>query len=502
MILPLALAAAVLADGAKDLELTVQSSSLFKNGFAIVVREAKIPASGDYYIRDIPQAGLGTFWVMTSPGTHLEMLRNEPNETSTERFAGSLDEIVALNKDKVLEITYYGNQTPIKAKILSTDGQVILFKVGEEFRAITKGAIQSIRSADQLIYKTRDVVTSRVLHMQVVAGADARVRFMSLEKGLSWTPAYYLDITDPKMLTLVAKCTLSDDLTNLNDTPVRLVTGFPNFQHATALDPMSLFQTIYQATGNFMNQQAGNGVFSNAQFAAPEPALREEVKSIADAFAGGAVPGGGNEDLFYYDLPHVSIKKSERAYQPLFDAKASYEHVYRLSIDEGRTAETNLNQNRPPLEVWHTLEFTNPMSQPLTTASAMVISKGDVLGQSTIDYTPTSSKVHLYLTKALDVPAEIHEEEVSRVRTQIVGRSVDEVVVKGRIRIENRKPTAIHLEIAKSLVGEVREIGDPGRAEKSTQGLAEINPRSTLHWDTKVEGYKTLDLSYSYMVRI
>lgn len=500
MIVSLALASALL-EGPRDLEFAVRGGSLFKNGYAVVMREASIPASGDYIVRDIPQAGLGTFWVMTSNGTHLESLKNESNEiVGPERFVGSLDEIVALNKDKYLDITYFGNQNIAKAKILSTDGAIILFQVGDEIRAINKGAITSIRSDSKLIYKTKDTSQTRVLHLKVVAGENAKVRLLTLEKGLSWSPSYYLDLSDPKSLNLIARCTLIDDLTDLKDSAIRLVTGFPNFQHATSVDPMSFFQAVLQSSGYLQNQayvgQFGGGIGGGGM------ARRDETMSVADAFAGGALPGGGNEDLFYYDLPHVSMKKTDRVYQPLFDAKAEYEHVYHLSIDENRSAETNLNQNRGPLEVWHTLVFTNPMSQPLTTAPALVVSKGEVLGQSTIEYTPTSAKVRLNLTKALDIPADIREEEVSRNRVAIAGRAFDEVVVKGKIRIENRKATPVHLEVVKHLIGEVREINESGASEKTTQGLAEFNPRSTLKWDTTVAGYKTLDLTYTYMVRI
>ena len=501
MILTLAMAA-ILGDGPRDLDLTLTNASLFKNGYAVVLREAKVPASGEFIIHDVPQAGLGTFWVMTSPGTHLESMTNESSVSTTERFASSLDELLSLNMDKELEITYYGNQTSVKARILSTNGQIVLFKVGDEIRAINKGGISSIRASDKLIYKTKDSSTTRVLHLKVVAGQNATVKFLSLEKGLSWSPSYYVDISDPKSLTMVAKCTLIDDLSEVKDASLRLVTGFPNFQHATSLDPMSFFQTIVQATGFNMNQaygQFGGGIGGGGGGRMMD---RSEVQSVADAFAGGAIPGGGNEDLFYYDLPHVSMKQSDRVYQPMFDAKASYEHVYRLDIDEGRSAETNSNRNLAPLEVWHTLVFTNPMSQPLTTAPAMVVSKGDVLGQSTIEYTPMSAKVRLNLTKALDIPADIHEEEVSRNRITLIGRVVDEVLVKGRIRIENRKGSPIHLEVRKDLVGLAKDLNEGGQVEKTTQGLSELNPHSKLKWDANLEGFKVLDLTYSYSVRL
>ena len=142
------------------------------------------------------------------------------------------------------------------------------------------------------------------------------------------------------------------------------------------------------------------------------------------------------------------------------------------------------------------------MSQPLTTAPAMVVSKGDVLGQSTIEYTPMSAKVRLNLTKALDIPADIHEEEVSRNRITLIGRVVDEVLVKGRIRIENRKGSPIHLEVRKDLVGLAKDLNEGGQVEKTTQGLSELNPHSKLKWDANLEGFKVLDLTYSYSVRL
>src|SRR5688572_9941841 len=85
-----------------ELKAVPSSVSLFKNGFAVVVREAKLGASGEYSLDELPPAVLGTLWITASRGVKLDEVVVGNKETEVDRPATSLDEILQANVGKVL----------------------------------------------------------------------------------------------------------------------------------------------------------------------------------------------------------------------------------------------------------------------------------------------------------------------------------------------------------------------------------------------------------------
>ncbi|HMS56878.1 MAG TPA: hypothetical protein PKA27_15915, partial [Fimbriimonadaceae bacterium] len=82
----------------------VVAASLFKNGFAVVVREWPLK-DGEAIIEDAPQAALGTFWLTTSKGLKISEARTMLQRTAGERDAASVDELLGLNVGKTITLT-------------------------------------------------------------------------------------------------------------------------------------------------------------------------------------------------------------------------------------------------------------------------------------------------------------------------------------------------------------------------------------------------------------
>src|SRR5690606_29408649 len=94
-------------------------------------------------------------------------------------------------------------------------------------------------------------VTSKVrgLRFDVETPRPGKVFMVSLEKGLTWAPAFALDITDPKKLKLTAKATAINDLEDVINGDLRFVTGFPNMRFAGTIDPLLMHSNADQFLG-------------------------------------------------------------------------------------------------------------------------------------------------------------------------------------------------------------------------------------------------------------
>lgn len=225
-----------------------------------------------------------------------------------------------------------------------------------------------------------------------------------------------------------------------------------------------------------------------------------------------ASEAGGEQisDLFFYDLSNFVSKKGSRTYQNLFRFDAEYKHVYTWDIDDQVDASGNykiMPPNAPDSEdVWHTIKFKNGAGKPLTTAPATIFNKGELIGQSMMNYCMADGECDLQINKALDVQAESNEEEVERERGAIKDRynnpKYDLVTVKGTLQVRNGRKDEIQMRITKNLTGEViSKTGDPA-VTKTTRGLRQVNTTSKLVWKPSVKKGEKLTLEYTYKLYV
>src|SRR5690606_37529554 len=121
--------------------------------------------------------------------------------------------------------------------------------------------------------------------------------------------------------------------------------------------------------------------------------------AAAPAAADPTVVGAESaEDLFVFDIEHVSLRKGERMVVPVTEITVGYQDVYvldvpftppqelRQNLQGERIAELARLLAAPKAE--HVLRFSNDADVPLTTAPALVLKDGRVLAQGLMTYTP------------------------------------------------------------------------------------------------------------------
>jgi hypothetical protein len=485
----------------------VTSASLFKNGFAVVVREASL-ANGETIIENIPMATLGTLWITASPGVKLRQVTATQHETKKDVDAQSLDQVIAANVGKTVRLQI-SDTAVIMGKILSAAGNIVVLETETGTTVIQKASVKSIfsmKGEGELIWKTSVTTNSRVFRIKAEAPAGAKVFILSLERGLTWAPAYAADISG-KELDLTSKATIINDLADLDGIDVRLITGFPNLPFVNILDPLAVAQTVDQFTGALMNLGAPSQFRGGGMAMQQNAAAR--MSDFSQSFDTSGMSGMQAEDLFFYTLPKVDLKQGDRGYFVLFNFKSAYEHVYEWDIaDQVQEDQYRPQPQRPQMEdVWHSLKFKNNSKQPLTTAAAITTKDGEILGQDMLFFTNPQQETTLKITKAMDVLAESAEEETSRERKTIAwGGSTnypfDEITLKGTLSIRNLKAEGIKVKIRKDLTGQIVSADGSPAITKVAKGLRAVNPRQRVEWTVDLKGGEKREVVYVYKVLI
>lgn len=494
----------------------VVSVSMFKNGFAFITRKITLKG-GEANIVEVPRASLGTLWFWTNEGDIQGISTASDLEKKTTTVGiSNLDQLVTKNVGKMIAIET-NVSPPQEGKIKSADGDLLILETSNGTVALPKSQIKFLKTLDTGFTWTQSVETTTE-HKYYSIKADKKtkeVMMMSLERGITWAPGYAVDISNPTKLTMVSKATVLNDLMDLKDVSTRLITGFPNLEFKDILDPFTANMPGDQWLASLGAPQ-GQGGFGGASGRAREMMTQNAYAPMMDSAVnwGGtpAAQAGGEQisDLFFYDLPKFDSKKNSRQYQTLFNFQADYQHIYTWNIEDQVDANGNYRPVPPTgqdaEEVWHTIRFKNGSGKPLTTAAATIFNKGELIGQSMMNYCMADGDCDLKINKALDVRADANEEETDRERGAIKDRynnpRYDLVTVKGTLQVLNGRHDKIQMTITKNLTGEViTKTGDP-TVTKTTRGLRQVNTTSKLVWKPEVKPGDKLTLEYTYKLYV
>ncbi len=538
----------VLSATAVSVQTKTTSVAAFKNGLGFFVREGTATLKDGWATSDeVPTAALGTFWVGSpKAGVSVERLLALQEDNTLSVPAITVAEILESNVGKQVKITY-GDKV-ITGKLLAvpqdraptgpvqplypassyipptSQSQLVLVETATGTVAITKSSISMVEFEGK-VNSDREI-KEKVKRLKFkLAGAkeSAPITIGYLQKGVSWSPAYLLELLDDKTARITMQGLLVNDVEDIEGADVSFVVGYPNFMFSDMVSPLSLTQSISQFIDNLANpssrSRSGAGGYGGimAQSIAYNTAEYDYSGSPAPDFGYSSMketPGAQEEDLFLYHMTDVSLRKGERAYYTVFSAEVPFEHVYKWTVNDTSGIQpngyvsSNRNDTAPPPEdqVWHALKLTNSSKFPWTTAPAMAMSKGKPLAQDTLSYTPKGAEGDLKLTIATDIRAKTSELEKSRENASGVpfssSSSFNKVTSEGTLTLKSFKSRPVTVQVTKTIIGEVTSTGLNGKVEKMGVKIRAVNPTSVVTWDVPLDPGEEKTLDYAYFTYI
>jgi hypothetical protein len=261
---------------------------------------------------------------------------------------------------------------------------------------------------------------------------------------------------------------------------------------------------VEQFTGQLMQMGTPAQLRDRREGFANQMAAPTSRMAFDDAFNVSPLPGLSAEDLFFYRLPNIEMKKGDRGYFILLAMESAFSHIYEWDIPDKVNNNRYTQDEDKPGDVWHSLKFANTSKQPLTTGPATIFKDGEILGQDSLMYTSVGADAVVKMTKALDVRADDFEEETAReVLTQTIrGNWYDVVTLKGTLSVINRKSEAIEIKITKELTGEMVAADENPKTRTITRGLRAVNPRQLLEWTIPLKAGEKRTITYTYKVHL
>ena len=536
----------VFADDAKEVESKVVSVALFKNGLAVIKRQVALPGSGMVLITDVPEPVHGTFFVESSGPIAARVekrrvaMKNQPSlgQNLQEELAG-------------LKVTIYGKnaKTPVTGTVVSIPKPEIDPQVDNSmatgwapYSSISRASpaptpsrflllttdkgtayidFNEIASVDAEGSPKREPVMENksVLLLDLGAKSSAGMAQISyLAHGLSWAPSYKVTLIDAKRLSIEQDAVIRNELIDLKDAEVSLISGYPSVQFSHVVSPLAETQTWT----HFFQQLGGQRGSNNAM-------MVQSMGQAASNRRGGdsgsepvVAPNAGDTiDLFYHPIGKRSLKKGDAIALSTGAAQVDYERIVQWTIpdnrDEWGTPTNNRNRNVDPNtgeplqdDVWDALKFKNTLPFPMTTAPATVLTGEKFSGQGQVLWTNKNEEATLRVNKALSIRAR-HVEYENQVAEQgkaerdvvnIGGRRFRKVTVNGELRLSNSRPTETKMIIKRQFSGDYIKGDDSPKIELREEGVWTVNKRNELLWTIVLKPAEERTVKFQYSVLI
>ena len=314
---------------------------------------------------------------------------------------------------------------------------------------------------------------------------------------------------------------------DLNDVPVDIVVGVPNFRFRDVVSPMVLEKVLRNTLRQAAPQVMGRQAFSNALFTQRAGEYSGNTRSHGGDDGGSIelpaeLTGSGTHDLFVYSLPRLTLKTGERMAVHIFDAEVPYRDVYTWEVTlkrhdiatapsgSGLTSPLALSKN----EVWHQIELENTTKVPWTTGAAMMMQGNQPLAQELMTYTSPGGIVRVPITVSVDTRGTATEDEVGRELKALTWErhTYAKIANEAKLLLANRKGDALDFEIRFRFGGKVENVSDDGTSVvapynaadwQNYRGSSAVNNSSIVTWKNTIAPGETFEpnVKYHYYAR-
>lgn len=539
-------------------QIPVKDITVFKDGNVFVVHEgmATTNEDGTVSMDYLPSPILGTFWPYSAdPSVKLTSVSARSRRVTVERTSLTTCDLLEANPGATVTVsevegpsytaTVIGVTTrsaeeleatapPNTGEKLPEKGNIVLLKTVTGVIAVPLDKIRTVTFSGEPKYTSssqefRNLMTLGLDWSGRKPPAKANVGLIYVQQGIRWVPAYKVTLDGKGKSEIKLQATLVNDLIDVNDISAHLVVGVPSFAFAGTIDPISLQQTA-AVLGAVMTPSSRMAYgLSNAMMS--QTAYYSYDASPAPGKPAPEVTGAErNEDLFVFDLNHITMKKGERLVVPVATYDVPYKDVYTLEIPAApppglrgvlnTQQETEINRLMNNPRVNHKARLTNGNKHPFTTAPALIMSKSGVLCQSMMTYTPVNGNVDLSVGTVTDVAVKKNESETARVpnAVQWQGRSYGRVDLAGTLTLTNYRKEPITVEITRYVLGSVANANENGKTEmvnvledreyasSVNQGYyynwpywwTHFNGVARIKWNVTLQPGKAQDLTYTW----
>ena len=519
--------------------LPVREVTVFKDGHAFVLHQGSVPtdSSGHVVLDSVPTPVMGTFWPFSAQdGVRLVSSVAGRHTATSDRGVITLPELLEVNVGAEVTVTEHGGD-PYAATLIGSPrrqdprneapSELVLFRTGDGVRAVGVSRIRDVTFKAPPRERTEQPQMRNRLTLALSwpgkPAPAANVGLLYVQKGVRWIPSYKVHLDGRGTAAISLQATLVNELTDLEDASVNLVVGVPAFTFKDTPDPMAV-QDTFARLSRYFDDHGGRNAMSHVLMSQSASLESREPQGSGQGVAPELFDPARSEDLYVFNLPHVTLRKGERMVVPVAEYSLPYEDVFTLDLPFGAPRGVRANSGSEEAarllavpKVMHKIRLTNRGRHPLTTAPALLLRGERLLAQGMMTYAAVGATADVTLTAAVDIVSRRSEEEVGRTLKALRWDSDDyaKVDLTGKINLTSHRPAPVLVEVVREVAGSV-DAADQGAVILKDNALEAgertgrarsfdwphwwwgVNSVGRITWRVTLEPGKPVDLGYSW----
>ena len=525
------------AGAEQSVDSQIISVAMFKNGLAFVQRRIEVPGPGTYLLSWVPEPIHGTFWLESKVKVEARVSHRSVRVAPRTGERINLQEELA-GKDVVLHFQD-GRIPPAAGKVLGLNpagGAEAWDRRHRQpaYHSPRRPSHGSLLHKRFLILKTEKglvyVDSSLIAYAQVQAMDDdtvserrpvlllnvagekkdpATIVVSYLTKGITWAPSYRVDLSDPKELTIEQKAVIKNELEDIENAEMYLISGFPSVPFAHVASPISP-RTNWQ---NFLGQlNRGRTPVRGLGTAVQQIRTVSNSPSMDGIVDTSSTPMGKGPDLHYESIGPRSLAEGESLSLTVASGRAPYERLVEWIVPDTRRADGRHISGREQIQypkryrdtAWDAIRFKNPLTFPMTTGASMITGNGHFFGQSMSSWFNTGEEATVHITQALSIRTRSVESEVPGKReiVRLAGDDYQKTEVQGELSLWNHRDETVKVMIRRRFSGELLQADGDHRCVLREEGVWSVNKCNELTWVLALEPGAAKDLTYRYSVMV
>lgn len=497
--------------------LETKGIAIFKDGNSFVFKQGNVETTNNQFQikgKGIPSGLFGTFWV-ASPFLSKVTTIVDTVDVANKLMTKNLSDFFSANKGKSVIVTLDDKST-IEGTIENVQFdnlgeyqkrnawiQISMDGFAHSWVLVSLDKIKNFQFTQKPETTLNDTLKTLVETLSISFNGNQSsypLSMMYLNKGLSWTPFYLLDIKDDSKATLSLRAEVVNKNEDIDNTTMSFVIGTPNFKYATKLaDLFSLKpnENIY----TIVEQQP----FSRNQISSST--YYERVNSNGNSGTDNISPDNV-EDLYYYTVKDFSMRRGERGHYPIFSHDIAIAHVFECNLQNNEDLVKNYNDYRfvPDTKnpVFHAVRMSNNTNTPWTTGSIMMVKNAmeqpKPVAQDLLSFTPIKGQVFVKITETPEIRVKQTEKEVAR--TAHFWNAYDLITIETSVQVTNYKSKVADMTLNRRIFGKLLESEIKWeRQEFLAPNYNQINGIvSDVSWDFSVKNGEDKTFKYTYQV--
>lgn len=517
----------------------IESVGMFKNGLSLVHRTVEVPGPGRYRLAALPEPVHGTWWIDSDAEIVTRITRAAVDQPAAE--IGDVDFQRDLAGSEVVVFFSDGSIPPVAGTVVQPDiatrqawdrgyegsrygsgyfrlgattseqrpqeSRFLVLQDGDKRSYIERGKIAYLQAASPRP-TVRRYEPALVFEVDKAAVTPTVIHIGYLTKGLAWAPSYRVDLSDPRELVLRQKAVIRNELEDLQQAELVLISGYPSIQFShvdSPLSPGATWATFFASLNQRLRPTQASGM-------AMSQALSNAAATPAGIDLATAPAGGEGVDLHYRSVGRHDLAAGDALSLDVARATAPYDRIVEWIIPDTRTPDGRpMDDRRYDRDIeeiddspWDAVRFENPLPYPMTTGAAMVVDQGRFNGQRMSYWANSGDETTLRITKALSLRTSHSEveEEGERETLQLSGRRFYRAHVRGELSVANRRAAGLDLVIRRRFSGELVAADGEPRERLLESGVYSDNRRNELTWTLHLDPGQEATREYRYDVLV